>query len=103
MNVWLQFFLCAGAILYAGSKLTHIADDISERTGLGRSWIGLILLATITSLPELITGISAVRLNDLPDINWIAFRPRPTVQSHYHSLWALTNMIADSANLERVG
>lgn len=68
MNVWLQFFLCAGAIFYAGSKLTHIADDISERTGLGRSWIGLILLATITSLPELITGISAVRLNDLPDM-----------------------------------
>lgn len=60
--------LCAGVILYAGSQLTHHADAISDKTGLGRSWIGLILLATITSLPELITGISAIMLNDLPDM-----------------------------------
>lgn len=29
---------------------------------------GLIILASITSLPELITGISSVALADLPDI-----------------------------------
>lgn len=41
---------------------------IAENTGLGRNWIGLVLLATVTSLPELITGVSAVTFNDLPDM-----------------------------------
>lgn len=39
-----------------------------KKTGLGRSWVGLVLLATVTSLPELITSVSAVTLNDLPDM-----------------------------------
>lgn len=68
MTIWLQFILCAGIILYAGSQLSKQGDVIADRTGLGRNWIGLVLLATVTSLPELITGISAVTLNNLPDM-----------------------------------
>ena len=68
MNIWFQFALCAGVILIAGSQLTRHADVIADKTGLGKNWIGLVLLATVTSLPELITGISAVTLNDLPDL-----------------------------------
>lgn len=68
MNIWLQFVLCAGVILYAGTQLCRHGDVIAEKTGLGRSWVGLVLLATVTSLPELITGVAAVTLNDLPDI-----------------------------------
>jgi cation:H+ antiporter len=41
---------------------------IAEKTGLGGTWIGLILLATVTSLPELITGISAVTVAQVPNI-----------------------------------
>jgi cation:H+ antiporter len=41
---------------------------IAEKTGLGRAWIGLILMAAVTSLPELITGISSVTFADTPDI-----------------------------------
>ncbi len=68
MNIWLQFAVCAGVILYSGSQLTRHGDAIAEKTGLGRNWIGLVLLATVTSLPELITGVAAVTLNDLPDM-----------------------------------
>lgn len=68
MDVWLQFGLCAAVILYAGYKLSVLGDIIADKTGLGKSWIGLVLLATVTSLPELITGISAVTFNDLPDM-----------------------------------
>lgn len=68
MNIWLQFAICAGVILYAGSQLSRHGDVIAEKTGLGGNWIGLVLLATVTSLPELITGISAVTLHDLPDM-----------------------------------
>jgi cation:H+ antiporter len=65
---WLQFATCALAIGYAGAKLTRLADAIGEKTGLSRSWIGLLLLAAVTSLPELATGISAVTVADAPNI-----------------------------------
>lgn len=68
MNVWLHFAACAGVILFAGTQLSRHGDVIAAKTGLGRSWVGLVLLATITSLPELITGVSAVTFNDLPDM-----------------------------------
>ncbi|CAN5410192.1 calcium/sodium antiporter [soil metagenome] len=67
-NLWFEFALCAAVIMFAGTKLTSHADVIADKTGLGRNWVGLILLATITSLPELIAGVSAVTLNDLPDM-----------------------------------
>jgi len=45
-----------------------LRDIIAEKTGLGRTWIGVILLATVTSLPELATGVSAVTLAKAPDL-----------------------------------
>jgi len=68
MLVIAQFVACAAVILYAGSQLSRHGDVIAEKTGLGGNWVGLVLLATVTSLPELITGISSVTLNDLPDM-----------------------------------
>lgn len=62
-----QFVACSVVILWAGVRLARYGDAIGERTGLGGSWVGLILLATVTSLPELVTGVSSV-LQDLPDI-----------------------------------
>lgn len=68
MTVWIEFSLCALVILYAGSRLSQYGDTIAEKTGLGKSWVGLVLLATVTSLPELITSVSSVTFNDLPDL-----------------------------------
>ncbi len=42
--------------------------DVAEKTGLGRLWIGVLLLAFITSIPELITGLSSVLIFATPDI-----------------------------------
>lgn len=67
-EVWLQFALCVAAIWAAGTRLSRYGDVIAEKTGLSRNWLGLILLATVTSLPELVTGVSAVRLAHAPDI-----------------------------------
>jgi cation:H+ antiporter len=47
--------------------LVRHADTIAERTGLGRIWVGSMLLAAATSLPELATDVAAVRL-DAPDL-----------------------------------
>jgi cation:H+ antiporter len=66
--IWLEFCACAIVIFLAGSQLAKHGDVIAERTGLGKEWIGLVLLATITSLPDLFTGVSAVTFHDLPDM-----------------------------------
>ena len=55
--VW---FVAAGVVVwFAGTKLSIYADVIAERTGLGRAFVGLLLLATATSLPELATTLTA--------------------------------------------
>lgn len=66
--VWLQFVLCAGLIGFPGVRLSRYGDAIAALTGLSRNWVGLILLATVTSLPELVTGLSAVTVAAAPDI-----------------------------------
>jgi cation:H+ antiporter len=58
--IWLKFLLCLVVIWLAGARLSRYGDIIAEKTGMGRNWVGLIMLATVTSLPELVTGISAV-------------------------------------------
>ena len=66
--VWLKFLASLVIILFAGTKLAKYGDVIAEKTGLGRIWIGLVLLAAITSAPELVTGVSSVALIGLPDL-----------------------------------
>lgn len=66
--VWPEFIICTLLILFSGSRLSRYGDMLAEKTGMGRTWIGVILLATVTSLPELATGISAVTAADAPDI-----------------------------------
>lgn len=64
----LGFTLCSAAIVYAGTKLTYYGERIAELTGLGKAWIGLILMASVTSLPELISGISSVAIVKAPNL-----------------------------------
>lgn len=65
---WLQLALCAALILVAGTRLSRYGDVIARHTGLGGGWIGLVLMASVTSLPELVTGIASVTVADVPDI-----------------------------------
>jgi cation:H+ antiporter len=65
---WIKFAVCAGLIGVAGVRLSRYGDIIAEKSGLGASVVGLLLLATVTSLPDLITGIGSVALADVPDI-----------------------------------
>lgn len=68
MMIWGQFIFLALVISFFGFKLSKLADQISTLTGLGRNIVGLILLASVTSLPELATGISAVTVADNPNL-----------------------------------
>ena len=66
--VWVAFFICLVLIAFAGSKLSQYGDIIADKTGLGGTWVGLVMLGAITSLPELVTGISSVTLAQTPEI-----------------------------------
>lgn len=68
MLLWIAFIVCTSVIVYAGTRLSKYGDIIAEKTGLGRTWIGVVLMASVTSLPELVTGISSVTYADVPDI-----------------------------------
>jgi len=65
---WALFFLTAAVIILAGVQLARYGDVIAEKSGLGRSWIGAVLIAATTSLPELFTGFGATALTQVPDI-----------------------------------
>jgi cation:H+ antiporter len=66
--IWIQFLLTALIIVFAGVRLARYGDVLGEKSGLGRTWIGVVLLAATTSLPELFTGFGATALAALPDI-----------------------------------
>ena len=66
--LWIQFIALAAVILFAGNNLSKYGDVIAEKTGMGRTWVGVVLMASVTSLPELITGVSSVVLFDVPDL-----------------------------------
>ena len=57
------FLASAAAVWVLGAGLSKYGDALADLTGLGRLFVGSILVALATSLPELSTNISAVRLN----------------------------------------
>jgi cation:H+ antiporter len=65
---WLKFAVCVALIGVAGPALSYYGDTIAKLTGLSRSWVGLVMLASATSLPELFTGVSSVTVANAPNI-----------------------------------
>ncbi len=66
------FAALAAAIWFAGTRLSHLADAIGDKTGAGQAIMGLIFLAAITEVPELVTtstaalgGNAALALNNM--------------------------------------
>ncbi len=55
-------------IFFAGKKLSFYGDRLAEITGMGKAWIGLILMASVTSLPELMVGISSSAIVEDADL-----------------------------------
>ncbi len=64
------FLALAGSILVvvtAGSTLARTGDELAEHTGLGRVFVGALLVAVATSLPELGIDLTAAAA-DAPDL-----------------------------------
>ncbi|MFN8297747.1 MAG: hypothetical protein U0T75_01480 [Chitinophagales bacterium] len=64
----ITFLVCALGIVFSGIRLSRYGDIIAEKSGMGRAWFGLIMMASVTSLPELISGISSVAIVHAPDL-----------------------------------
>lgn len=58
------FFLLASLTIYLSIKLSNYADIISKSKKVNTAFIGGILLAGLTSLPEFVTCLSAIYLNN---------------------------------------
>ncbi len=56
------FLGSAAVVIFLGTLLAKYGDALATLTGWGRLFVGSILVALATSLPELSTNISAVRL-----------------------------------------
>ncbi|MCK5879721.1 MAG: hypothetical protein KAH24_08070 [Holophagae bacterium] len=52
----------AALTVVAGYYLTCLGDTIAEETGFGHNIVGFVLLAAVTSLPELSTAITGATL-----------------------------------------
>lgn len=62
------FIISTYIIVVSGSRLCKYGDILAEILGLGKMFIGIILMASVTSMPELMTGISSVVILDTPDL-----------------------------------
>jgi cation:H+ antiporter len=67
-GIWIQLAIAAGVILWAASYMAGAADVIAIRTGLGRTFVGVVMLATATSLPELGIGVTSIAALGEPDL-----------------------------------
>ena len=66
--IWLKFAICAAIIFFSGKRVAKYGDVIAEKTGLGGLWIGVILVAIATSLPEIFTGVGSTVFVNAPNL-----------------------------------
>lgn len=60
-----RFAPLAAAIALAGWVVERSATDLAQQTGISQSVVGALLTSVVTSLPELVTAVAAVRIGAL--------------------------------------
>ncbi len=58
-GLFLEMVVAAAIVITAAIVLTNLADRFAEEWGLGRAFVGMLLLATVTSLPEVVAGVTS--------------------------------------------
>ena len=61
-RAWVLFGLVAAGVLVSGFFLAWSADQITEITGIASSTLGILLVALVTSMPEISSTIAAARM-----------------------------------------
>lgn len=58
--VYILYALTVGVVVFLSMKLGKYVDIIDEKSNISGAFIGAVMLAAVTSLPELFTSLSAV-------------------------------------------
>ena len=61
-RAWIYFGLASFGVLLAAPTLAISVEQIAESTGLASSFLGVVAVAVVTSMPEISTSIAAVRM-----------------------------------------
>ncbi len=64
-RLWIEFVVVAVLVIGAGVAATRSGEQIATATGMSHTFVGALLLAVATSLPELVTSVAAVRRSAL--------------------------------------
>jgi len=58
----IKFLIASIIIIFTAIELAKVANNLAELTGWGTTFMGTIMLAIVTSLPELVTSVTAIRI-----------------------------------------
>ena len=69
-DLWIVFQLIfwMALVFIIGKTLARKGDLVGKVTGMTGSWVGLVLLACATSMPEMITGVATAGIVKKPDL-----------------------------------
>ncbi len=65
--VWLLYALTLVVVIFVSNKIGGIVDALDRKTKLSGAFLGAVLLAGVTSLPELVTSLTAAIMGE-PDM-----------------------------------
>lgn len=58
----IKFLIAAIIIIFTAIKLAQVTNILADLTGWGTTFMGTIFLAIVTSLPELVTSLTAIKI-----------------------------------------
>ena len=66
--IYIEYLVLAILVVYLSVRLSYYVDCLDKKTNLSGAFIGGVMLAAVTSLPELFTSLTAVLALDQPDL-----------------------------------
>ena len=66
--LYIEYVVLAILVVYLSVRLSYYVDCLDKKTNLSGAFIGGVMLAAVTSLPELFTSLTAVLALDQPDL-----------------------------------
>lgn len=66
--IFMQYLVLAALVVFLSVRLSYYVDCLDKKTSLSGAFIGGVMLAAVTSLPELFTSLTAVLVLDQPQL-----------------------------------
>ena len=66
--IYALYLVLAVLVVFLSVRLSHYVDCLDKKTNLSGAFIGGVMLAAVTSLPELFTSLTAVLALDQPNL-----------------------------------